>query len=73
LNFSNSEIKSLPDYLGILSVLGTIQIIDCGIKTIPPSIQKLADNKELRLIRTEDEFYDYQWADGHGEIRPRGR
>jgi hypothetical protein len=57
--------------LGDLPALRTIQIVDCDTKTIPPSIQRLADNKELYLIRNKDELYDYQWAKNHFGIKPR--
>jgi leucine-rich repeat protein SHOC2 len=73
LIFNNSEIKSLPDYLGDLPALRTIQIVDCDVKTIPPSIQRLADSKDLYLIRNEDELYEYQWTKNHIRIKPRRR
>ena len=69
LNVSNSELISLPDYLGNLPNLERIELMDCNIKTIPPSIQRLVDNGELTLIKNERESF----SDRHffGRRKPR--
>jgi Leucine-rich repeat (LRR) protein len=46
--------------LGDLPALEKIEIIDCDIKTIPPSIQRLVDSRELTLIKTKDELIIYE-------------
>ena len=62
LKLSNSEVTSLPDYLGDLPALEKIEIIGCNVKTIPPSIQRLVDSGELTLFTKEEEFNAHQWA-----------
>jgi hypothetical protein len=49
------EVTSLPDYLGDLPALIMLRIVDCNIKTIPPAIQRLADNGELIFLRTAED------------------
>ena len=72
LNLSNTEVTSLPDYLTDLPALERIDIIDCDIKTIPPVVQRLVDNRELHLIRTEEELrFAFLWH--HDRRRPRRR
>jgi len=60
LELNNSEVTILPDFLENLPALVKIEIVDCAVKTIPPSIQRLVDSGELTLIKTEDEFIDSQ-------------
>jgi Leucine-rich repeat (LRR) protein len=58
LVISNTEVTSLPDYLGYLPVLEKIIAVNCNIKTIPSSLQRLIDREELFLFRTKKEFDD---------------
>jgi len=53
LILSNSEVTSLPDYLADLPSLEKIEAINCNLKNIPPSIQRLIDGGKLTLIRVE--------------------
>jgi len=62
LRLNNSEVTSLGDYLGRLPAIEQIEIIDCDVKTIPPSIQRLVDNGKLTLIRNGFELFQYQFA-----------
>ena len=56
LHLSNTEVTNLPDYLGNLPALKTLDIIRCNIKTIPPSLQKLADSGKLRIMRSIEDL-----------------
>jgi Leucine-rich repeat (LRR) protein len=57
LNLNNTGVTSLPDYLGDLPALEVIEVIDCDIIIIPPSIQRLVDSNKLFLARTEDDSH----------------
>ena len=59
LNLSNTEVRSLPGYLGALPALEKIDISGCDITTVPPSIQKLINSGELTLIKSADELWEY--------------
>jgi len=72
LVISNTEVTSLPDYLGDLPALEKIEAVNCNIKTIPFSLQRLIDREELVLIRTDKEFDDYD-LESHFGKRPKRR
>ncbi|MDR2509531.1 MAG: hypothetical protein LBC77_02680, partial [Spirochaetaceae bacterium] len=55
LKLCETEIDSLPDYLSALPALEEINIRGCKVKTILPSLQKLADNDELTIIKDKDD------------------
>jgi hypothetical protein len=59
LKISNTAVTILPDFLGELPLLDTIEIIDCDIKAIPDSIQRLIDSEVLTLVRTALEARGY--------------
>jgi Leucine-rich repeat (LRR) protein len=61
LKLSNTEVTVLPDYLGELP-LEKLDIIDCNVETLPPSLQRLEDNGELTVHRTQEEFQKRQWG-----------
>jgi Leucine-rich repeat (LRR) protein len=62
LNLSNTEVTLLPDYLGGLPALERLDIVSCNIKTIPPSLRRLADNGELTLLKTGKEYNAHSWS-----------
>ena len=49
LNLSNNKIKSLPDDIGLLSMLRTVKLAGNILGSLPPSIAKLKQLKELDL------------------------
>jgi Leucine-rich repeat (LRR) protein len=53
LNLNNTEVSELPDFLGDLPALEMLQIVDCDIETIPPSIQSLVESGSLDLVKDE--------------------
>jgi Leucine-rich repeat (LRR) protein len=55
LNFCNSELTSLSDFLADLPALEKINIDGCDVNTIPPALQRRVDKGELTIERTESE------------------
>ena len=60
LELSHNKLTSLPDFLADLPALQGINIANCGVKKIPPSIQRLIDNGELALCRDESKYSKYE-------------
>jgi Leucine-rich repeat (LRR) protein len=49
LKLENTEVTTLPDYLSELPALELIEISGSNVKTIPPSLQRLADSGKLNI------------------------
>ena len=62
LILSNSEITILPDYLGNLPKLEELRINGCNIAVIPTSIQRLVDNGELTLHKSDEDIRMREWG-----------
>jgi Leucine-rich repeat (LRR) protein len=60
LELSHTKITSLPDFLAELPALEGINIAGCNVKKIPPSIQRLIDNRELVVCREESKYGEYE-------------
>jgi Leucine-rich repeat (LRR) protein len=54
LKLSNSKVEDLPDFLADLPRLEKIEIVNCNIKYISQSLQRLIDSGKLTLIKTEE-------------------
>jgi len=72
LILNNTEVSSLPACLGDLPALELLEIVECNVKTIPPSIRYLADSGELSLFRTKKEHLRHDW-DWHPSQRRKHR